>query len=300
MLSPKSALALWLAISALSIIGLGIVFPEYGEICSEADKVSPGDCATYSMTSYALIKSFAFLQANNGAITALATGAIAAFTGTLWWSTNKMMKAGTRQMSLMQESINTATTANQIAVANNERQLRAYVTVQEIDVKAHRHHPHIGAVGIIEGAIHTFRFSVLLKNGGLTPAINAKINFSHQRFDNEMSADYHFPDSQCWANALIGPQVIWHTPSITVPFMEVSRPMVGAFHYLYGWIEYDDIFVGTMRHRTEFCFRILYEELNPTGEPWLSFHPHSRFNATDGNCVRPYWPNENRYSVNQP
>jgi len=189
-------------------------------------------------------------------------------------------------------SANAAITSNQIAMTNSERQLRAYVKVQDINMVTHRLPGRIGTYNddVIPGAVHTYRFSVILKNGGMTPAINARTNISHNRFNNEMPADFHFPDSANFGNALIGPQLTWHTPSITIPASELERPLVGAFHYLWGWIEYDDIFASMPRHRTEFCFKIECERLQPTNEFWVGFAPHSKFNAADNDCLRPIDP----------
>jgi len=66
-------------------------------------------------------------------------------------------------------------------MTNSERQLRAYVTVQDINMVTHRLPGRIGTYNddVIPGAVHTYRFSVILKNGGMTPAINARTNISH-------------------------------------------------------------------------------------------------------------------------
>ena len=257
-----------------------------------------------------MLEAAQFLDKMGGAITAVATIAIAIFTFTLKRATDKLWDAGERQLNLlaatpaaqskdMQASIRAATdsanaaiTSNQIAMTNSERQLRAYVTVQDINMVTHRLPGRIGTYNddVIPGAVHTYRFSVILKNGGMTPAINARTNISHNRFNNEMPADFHFPDSANFGNALIGPQLTWHTPSITIPASELERPLVGAFHYLWGWIEHDDIFASMPRHRTEFCFKIECERLQPTNEFWVGFAPHSKFNAADNDCLRPIDP----------
>jgi hypothetical protein len=59
--------------------------------------------------------------------------------------------------------------------------------------------------------------------------------------------------------------------------------------YLWGWVEYDDIFAADTRHRTEFCFEILRSRL-PDGKVWLGFRPTPRFNAVDSGCLRPIDP----------
>jgi hypothetical protein len=167
-----------------------------------------------------------------------------------------------------------------------ERQLRAYVTVQEVRMHTHRRPATMGAYGAVEGAVHTYRLAVVLKNGGMTPAVNGRINISHRQFNTEIPVDFDFPDSTNFGSALIGPQVIWSTPPILISAANLEAPLVDNLHYLWGWIEYDDIF-GTDRHKTEFCFRVDRERLQPTNELWVAFTPHSRFNATDGDCLRP-------------
>ena len=44
----------------------------------------------------------------------------------------------------------------------------------------------------------------------------------------------------------------------------IIPPMIdgSAFVYLWGWYEYDDVFEGTPRHRTEFAIRILVNEFS--------------------------------------
>jgi hypothetical protein len=199
-------------------------------------------------------------------------------------STEKTIRASNQ---LAQSAI----AANQIAVTNAEQQLRAYVTVQEVSMYVHRHPDRMGPYGqVIPGNPHTYRFSIILKNGGATPAINSHINISCEKFNGHISPNFDFPSSEVYGNALIGPQVIWHTPSVTVGATELQDPAVPAERYLWGWIEYDDIFAGTIRHRTEFCFQIIFERLPPTNDPWIRFEPHSRFNAADWDCLRPIDP----------
>jgi hypothetical protein len=199
-------------------------------------------------------------------------------------STEKTIRASNQ---LAQSSI----AANQIAVTNTEQQLRAYVTVQEVSMYVHRHPDRMSGYGqVIPGTPHTYRFSVILKNGGATPAINARINISCEKFNGHIAPNFDFPSSQVYGNALIGPQVIWHTPSVTVGAMELQDPAVPAERYLWGWVEYDDIFSGSIRHRTEFCFQIIFERLPPNNDPWIRFEPYSRFNAADGDCLRPIDP----------
>jgi hypothetical protein len=293
----------WLVLGAFFVVGLAFMARLYIQISKDTYQ---GLSASLQLTVAAIWHVLEFLDDHNGVMTAIATGVVAWFTFSLRQSTDKLWDAGNQQrlsseriaagqsadvqasIKATAEAANAAIKSNQIAVYNAEQQLRAYVTVQEVNTQTHHGPATMGAYGPVEGPVHTYRFAVILKNGGMTPAVNGKINMSYQRFnDQNAAADCHFPDSTNFADALIGPGVIWFTPSITIPASELEAPTVGAFHYLYGWIEYDDIFPGTGRHRTEFCFRIKCERLQPTNEPWISFHPHSRFNAADRDCLRP-------------
>ena len=103
--------------------------------------------------------------------------------------TRRFLKAAT-------DSAQAAITANQIAVTNSERQLRAYVTVQEINVHIHRHPERVSPIAniVVPGNPHTYRFSVILKNGGMTPAVNAQINISCDKFNGGIPREFAFPD----------------------------------------------------------------------------------------------------------
>jgi len=263
----------------------------------------------FSITNHAVIYwrcSFHALYDFRDAVTAVATVFIAIFTLTLWRSTSGLVDAAAKQSADTQAAIaasnrnavaaerlaQTAITSNQIAVTNAEQQLRAYVTVQEVSMHVHRQPDRVGVYNdqLIPGNPHTYRFSVILKNGGVTPAVNARINISCEKFNGRIAENFAFPSSQLFGNALIGPQVIWHSPSVTVGATELQDPAVPAERYLWGWIEYDDIFPGSIRHRTEFCFQIIFERLPPTNEGWIRFEPYSRFNAADSDCLRPIDP----------
>jgi hypothetical protein len=250
--------------------------------------------------------SFHVLYDFRDAITAIATVFIVIFTLTLWRSTSGLVDAAAKQSADTQAAIaasnrnavaaerlaQTAITSNQIAVTNAEQQLRAYVTVQEVSMHVHRQADRPGVYNgqPVPGNPHTYRFSVILKNGGATPAVNARINISCEKFNGRIPENFTFPSSRLFGNALIGPQVIWHSPSVTVGAVELQDPALPAERYLWGWIEYDDIFSGSIRHRTEFCFQIIFERLPPTNEGWIRFEPYSRFNAADADCLRPIDP----------
>jgi hypothetical protein len=100
------------------------------------------------------------VYAYRDAVTAVATVFIAIFTLTLWRSTSGLVmaaaqqsidtrqaiEASNRNAAAAESAVKTAVASNQIAVTNAERQLRAYVTVQEISMQVHRYPDTIGTL----------------------------------------------------------------------------------------------------------------------------------------------------------
>jgi hypothetical protein len=86
---------------AVAILVLGAAFlilPPYAAYC-EGENTKNYYCSAYELT----VTLSAFVEAHNGAFTALATIAIAGFTLTLKWSTDKLWLAGERQFEHARE-----------------------------------------------------------------------------------------------------------------------------------------------------------------------------------------------------
>ena len=152
----RGVTALWILIAVGALFGLSAMYPAYGEICETGQK----DCATYGLTPFLLIKIGKSLDAMSAAITAVATVVIGWFTITLAKSTDKMWEASTIQLD---HAENTA-----------ERQLRAYVYVDKINVIENR-----------PGQI--FRAELVIKNFGQTPAYDVR---PWVRFDASEPANF--------------------------------------------------------------------------------------------------------------
>lgn len=221
----------------------------------------------------------------------LATGGLAAFE----FVQSRDMKAAIKAAN---DSASAAITSNQIAVTNAEQQLRAYVTVQEIKMITHRQPSTFPGTEFwrreVLGQIHTYEFAPILRNGGQTPATNVVSNVSLRRFAEGVPDDFAFPDTGSVGHGLIGPQTEWHAPAQSAS-AGIVTPNDAAPLLLWGSIEYDDIFTGTFRHRTEFCFQILAKTVPVTGETWIDFIPYSRYNNADGGCDADFDPHENKY-----
>ena len=88
------------------------------------------------------------------------TGAVALFTLMLVIATAALYRAGERQLAHFEDTA--------------KRQLSAYVTARDLSLTLHRHPAQMGGYGPIEGRVHTYALTAILKNGGQTPA--AKCN----------------------------------------------------------------------------------------------------------------------------
>jgi hypothetical protein len=85
-----------------------------------------------------------------------------------------------------------------------------------------------------------------------------------------------------------------HTPIIRIGAGEFE-PIDGTTEwYLWGWVEYDDVFTGVIRHRTEFFFQIDRVRLSVSNEFLVGSKPYPRFNAVEADCLRPIDPHTNR------
>jgi hypothetical protein len=205
--------------------------------------------------------------------TVLATIAVAVFTWTLWLSTDKMWRVTD---ATLKHSERTAI-----------RELRAYVSVKEILMQQFRGLDTMGAHGVIAGPVQNHRISVILENGGKAPTRKAIVNVNYELRDNDLPNDFDFPDGRLIEPAAIGAGGTFGTPAFFISNSGAAEIVAKRKRlFIWGWIDYDDVFEGTPRHRTEFCFDVSPDEVPDKGNTYLRFPTHGRFNGIDGDCVR--------------
>jgi hypothetical protein len=84
---------------------------------------------------------------------------------------------------------------------------------------------------------------------------------------------------------MIGPNAVMHGNTVDLDIDILQKIRIGSTHaYIWGWIDYDDIFANTNRHRTEFCL-----EIQVTGNPiykegGFAYRMHGPFNGFDEEC----------------
>jgi|SRR5579859_2450055 len=189
----------------------------------------------------------------------IVTTGLAYFTYWLWDATRKLVEGA-------------ETTA--------ETQLRAYVFIK-------KHEP----VLIRNGDERFMRFSPIWENTGSTPTKKASGHAAYKYFkDGDIPDDFDFPETGVGETSLtvIGPHQCVEIVEVNVPFGYLSDIFQKQGNvYIWGSVEYNDVFEATPRHRTEFCYR-LRVLANPLTNlnPFIGVAVHKKHNGADDECYR--------------
>jgi len=111
---------------------------------------------------------------------------------------------------------------------------------------------------------------------------------------DEIPDDFDFPDE--WTPGELRENVpisigaraeTWCAPQ-EFHLVDVAHITQGDRHiYIWGWIDYSDVFAKTARHRTEFCFELMVignpDHPNPQN---ISVRTYRKHNGTDTECFR--------------
>jgi hypothetical protein len=231
---------------------------------------------------------------------ALFTGILALYTRRLYQATAGLFKetselrriADDQRMDLSR-SIAAAEQSATAAIDQVSLSKEALITTERAFVYCERIHTIWTAVKETD-LVTKWTFHPIWKNSGKTPtkrAIN-KNNWWLGINVGDIPPNFDFTNADGPGRTMIGPDATMSGsgPGITAEDLQKMRD--GAAHaYLWGWIDYDDIFANTQRHRTEFCI-----EIQVTGNPiykecGFAYRVHGRFNGFDEECYskpKPY------------
>ncbi len=249
-----------------------------------------------------------FLDQHNGAISAFSAVFIAIFTVVLAWKTSGLYEA-TRglqtfakiQSEDMKSSIDQArraATAMEIAAQSSEGSLevaksslrdteRAFVYLKKFNMQLDRPLQPATYGGQVLGPVHSLSLAPIWANSGKTPARRLLCNFGIEFRAGDKADKYDFFDKGPPIRAVLGPSAELFTPPQSIDsdaFGKLQRREQSMF--IWGWADYDDIFAGTSRHRTEFCCRVEVVA-DAGGQILVTFPVYSNFNAFDEECSRP-------------
>lgn len=138
-------------------------------------------------------------------------------------------------------------------------------------------------------------FTPIWRNSGNTPTRSAVtcINTWVGVDAGELPADCGFPDYGTPHGIIIGPSAVMEGSSLRISIARLQKMRAGEAHaYIWGWVDYSDIFIKTQRHRAEFCMEIEVSGNPIYKEGGFKYRVHGPFNGIDDDCFRP--PNGNQ------
>lgn len=144
-----------------------------------------------------------------------------------------------------------------------------------------------------EGRIQQWRVAVRWENSGKTPPRYVRIQTVAMVGINEIPNDFDFSSIPITVNTqlLIPPNNTIESDELPVTLEQTEDIIAGRQHlYIWGWIEYDDVFERTPRHRTEFCHKWFLGGDPRSAEPDRfpkRYAVHERHNAADDECEYP-------------
>ena len=172
--------------------------------------------------------------------------------------------------------------------ANARLELRAYVYVKKVNCIGERARVwNAQSRAVVDGNTKYYRLSAELENSGGTPTRHCASSVNHMIRDDPLPADFDFPDSGIVEKLDVPPQTILHTIDVVVSPAVMSRITKKEKRlFFWGWVDYNDVFTDTQRHRTEFAMEVTAEEPIGLEQVPFAFLSCDRFNAADSDCVR--------------
>ena len=203
-------------------------------------------------------------QVRSGFVQTLATIGAFVAAGFAGWAAYRAYRAAEATRKHAQES--------------SEIELRAYVHAANFDITF----PPTGSGG-------TVILQVGWINTGSTPAINCVAESNLQFFVGEPPDDFGFPDAENAdydAPFTLGSNRKIYSKQLQLHLLDITETVVGGFQlYVWGWMDYDDIFKRTPRRRTEFCVAGVGGR-NKDGAPGIIFSGYRRHAGMDAGCMR--------------
>lgn len=180
-----------------------------------------------------------------------------------------------------QVSAEQARAAVKVAERSSQIGMRAYISLKNVECQ--------WTADKKTEKILSWDFIPVWNNSGQTPTVSAvsMINFAFVDGDVDVPALLEYADQGVPGRSFNPPAAIMHGDSIKIEIEQAIRMRAGASRaFVWGWIDYNDVFPDTERHRTEFCF-----EIKVTGNPiykngGFAYPRHGKFNGHDSECYR--------------
>jgi hypothetical protein len=232
---------------------------------------------------------------------------VAVFTYFLWDATSRLFietaglrKAADDQRADLLRSIEisekTAAAAEQSAVAAIDQvslSKEALITTERAFIYCERIHAIWTADKKTELVIK-WTFQPFWKNSGKTPTKRArnKISWWVGIDAGDIPPNFDFTSTDNATPTMTGSDATMHGSRLDLNIETLQKIRIGAAHaYIWGWMDYNDIFAKTQRHRTEFCVEIQVIGNPIYKEGGFAYRMHGLFNGFDEDCYckpKPY------------
>ncbi len=141
-----------------------------------------------------------------------------------------------------------------------------------------------------DNQIRAWRVYPVFNNSGTTPARKAQLTICFENMKTEMPDNFSFEtnDTKRMIPVIIGPNGNVRTSGVEYDLIDIEHFLKGTeFAYIWGWVDYNDVFSGTERHRLEFCYQVAIDPTIPFNNPErvvvMSYKKH---NGSDDECLR--------------
>ncbi len=202
------------------------------------------------------------------------TGALAVFTYQLRRSTDKLWSAGETQLAVAADAAAAARKSAEVADQSLKELSRAFVYVKEIKI--------VQSTTEADG----LEVSVFWENNGTTQTKNLRSYISSATFTPKLPDGFEYKDvgTDNPGMGSMGPKGTMFTGAIQMPRAKLEALAAQRCQLLiWGWVEYDDIFQNTNRHRTEFCVDLKIRSLD--GRSFCAVPiVHSEYNGSNEEC----------------
>jgi hypothetical protein len=144
--------------------------------------------------------------------------------------------------------------------------------------------------------IVSWTFTPQWENGGNTPTKYTANRINYVAVDRAVDSTFEWPDVGDLevGHTMIGPKAIMHGAQLDITVDVLDKIKAQELHaYIWGWVEYNDVFPRTPRHRSEFCVEIIVNGDVRTENCQFFFRQQGRHNGFDDECLhepRPYVP----------
>lgn len=212
-----------------------------------------------------------------GATLALAvcTFLLFCFTAALWWVTKNLardaVRTGRQQQRATRATLAVATRAADIAERALVAGQRAFVFAQGISSYWEKDE---------QTQTYSWRFRPHLENSGSSPTKNMTMFTRCMLLDQALRTGFDFEGNSLAANigsGLLPPKTTLEggispqNPENAISPQDIAEAQAGRkYLYLWGWIKYNDVFPGTLRHITRFCWLVVAD-----GDP-MAFVPGTK------------------------